>query len=142
MALRSGEQLPTGSRDRSQNGLTASPSPGPAGASTECAEFRPRLLGPVLLENGTEDEKASAGDHRHGVHPSFVLRRRVVVRVVIVHLAIPTSVVTRPMSLFEIQRGEPLSLGLFKAIVICPSGWVEILTESLILAQDERWRRA
>jgi hypothetical protein len=95
----------------------------------------------VLLENGTEDEKASAGDHRHGVHPSFVLRRRVVVRVVIVHQAIPMSV-SRSASIFEIQRGEPLSLGLFNVIVICPSGWVEILTESLILAQDERWRRA
>ncbi len=112
-----------------------------AEASTECAEFRPCLLGPVLLENGTEDEKASAGDHRHGVHPSFALRRRVVVRVVIVHQAIPMSV-SRSASLFEIQRGEPLSLGLFNVIVICPSGRVEILTESLILAQDERWRRA
>jgi hypothetical protein len=28
------------------------------------------FLGPALLENGTEDEKASAGDHRHGVHPA------------------------------------------------------------------------
>jgi len=71
----------------------------------------------VLLENGTEDEKASAGDHRHGVHPSFVLRHRVVVRVVIVHLAIPVSVLTRLTPIFEIQRGEPLSLGLFIPIV-------------------------
>jgi hypothetical protein len=70
VALRPGEQRP----HRLQRPEPRSPPPhGSAprsGGGTECVEFRLRLLDDVLLENGTEDEKASAGDHRHGVHPA------------------------------------------------------------------------
>ena len=65
------------------------------------------------------------------------------VRAVVVHQAIPGASLARERHHFGNHRGEPLCPGLFITDRgRCLRAEVEILTESLILAQDERWRRA
>ena len=68
----------------------------PSGAPSSGRSLRTELPRVVLLENGTEDEKASAGDHRHGLprahpRPGSRVEDGEKVRVVIVHHAIPAD---------------------------------------------------
>ena len=113
----------------------------------------PDPVGGVLLENRTEDEKASAGDHRNRQLPaltgtlgfpmgpsglvcgSWTSRDRSPCN----SGDVPNPHVTKAENS---QRRAPLSRLSNHDRRRCLRAATEISTESLILAQDERWRRA
>jgi hypothetical protein len=96
----------------------------------------------ALLENGIEDEKASAGKHRalgRSAHDSSSLEPwngqwcKVLVHSQFLMRSPSGERASQP-------RGSHSGVGSLRSR--CAFGQLEILTESLILAQDERWRRA
>ena len=105
-----------------------------------------RLARPALLENGIEDEKASAGDHAATLGSS---RARSVD--VTVHIKNTKHLITDKVSQSVLV---PVNRRAVSPDVGSPDqrdatisrkaggGGSTISTESLILAQDERWRRA
>jgi hypothetical protein len=93
-------------------------------------------LDKALLENGIEDEKASAGDHRahrprgRALGPWWTAAVMVVINSISISFRgdVPVGLGCHP------EAGSSTIESLLRQ--------VKISTESLILAQDERWRRA
>ena len=110
--------------------------------SSQAAQFRHAR--PALLENGIEDEKASAGDHAATLGHKA---RSVDVTVHKKHKHLITDKVSQsvlvPVDRRASQPRSRLSDQRSAGHGVKPvGGQSTISTESLILAQDERWRRA
>ena len=96
----------------------------------------------ALLENGIEDEKASAGKHRalgRSAHDSSSLEPW---NDQWVQGACSLAISMRSPSGERASQPRGSHSGVGSLRSRCAFGQLEILTESLILAQDERWRRA
>ena len=99
-------------------------------ASSTCRRRR------SLLENGREDEKASAGDRLGASAPSVVVCNDET------HRQLSGWCSHHPMVPVPRAREIPLECEALYRRVSPLAVALEISTESLILAQDERWRRA
>ncbi len=111
--------------------------------SSQASRFRHAW--PALLENGIEDEKASAGDHAatlgHTARSVDVTvhtknNKHLITDKVSQSVLVPVDRrASQPRSRLSDQRSAGHGV---KPV----GGQSTISTESLILAQDERWRRA